>query len=118
MEKVFENQKSVELENYFEGVWASLWRIGKGVALTTEGSRAPFIVRAKLAKRDCFAELEEVLVFFRTNSLGELKECSRCYVSDWGCYFNHLGSEGQRIGMYCKAIDCWVTRQALESEVD
>ena len=118
MEKVLENQKSVELDNYFEGVWASLWRIGQDVALAAEGSKTPFTVRAKLATRACSVESEEVLVFFRINSVGELKECSRCYASDWGYYFNHLGSEGQRIGMYCKAVDCWVTMQALESEVD
>ncbi|MGD6933337.1 MAG: hypothetical protein ACQCN5_03935 [Candidatus Bathyarchaeia archaeon] len=117
MEKIFKNQKSVELENYFEGVWASLWRVGKEVCLKTEYSKKGFLVKAKLAKRNGCVEAEEVLVFYRINGFGVKVECSRCYAADWGLYFNHLGN-GQRIGMYCKSIDCWVTRQALESEVD
>jgi hypothetical protein len=29
MEKIVGNERVVELENYFENVWASVWRIGK-----------------------------------------------------------------------------------------
>ena len=32
----------VELENYFEGVWTSLWRIGKDVALQTDEFEGSF----------------------------------------------------------------------------
>jgi hypothetical protein len=118
MKKIFETVKMVELENYFEGVWASLWRIGKDVALETDELKTPFVVRARMAKRIGSDESEEVLVFLRSDASGRLKECSRCYCGDWGFYFNHLGTDGQRIGMYCKAIDCWVTQNSFESEFD
>jgi hypothetical protein len=45
------------------------------------------------------------LVFLRNVGNGKLKESSRCYSEDWRCYFNHLGEDGQRIGMFCKAVD-------------
>jgi hypothetical protein len=117
MEKIVENEKMVELENHFDGVWASLMRIGKDVALETEELKTPFVVRAKMAKRAGSTKSEEVLVFLRSDSTGRLKECSRCYSDDWSFYFNHLGTDGQRIGMYCKVIDCWVTQKA-QLEID
>jgi hypothetical protein len=118
MEKMPENEKMVELENYFEVVWASLWRIGKDVALETEELKTPFVVRARMAKRAGSDKSEEVLVFLKSDASGKLKECSRCYASDWGFYFNHLGIEGQRIGMYCKTIDDWVSENTLRYEID
>jgi hypothetical protein len=118
MEKIVGNKKMVELENYFVGVWASLWRIGKDVVLETEELKTPFVVRARMAERAGSDEFEEVLVFLRSDVSGKMKECSRCYAGDWGFYFNHLGEDGQRIGMYCKVIDCWVSENAFRYEID
>jgi len=48
----------------------------------------------------------EVLAFLKDDdSNGKFKECSICYSDNWDHYFNHLGRKGQRIGMYCKAVD-------------
>jgi hypothetical protein len=115
MEKIARNEKIVELEFCFEGVWASLWRIGKDIELQTN-SKTSFIVRASKSKRKGITQ--EVIVFLRKDVNGEMKECSRCYAADWGFYFNHLGAEGQRIGMYSKAIDCWVSKNSIRNEVD
>ncbi len=117
MEKIIKNEKIVDLENFFEGAWASLWRIGKDVVLETEGLKTPFTVRAKMVKRQGSEDSEEVLVFLRVDSNGKLVECSRCYASDWGFYFNHLGASGQRIGMYATAIDYWVTEQTSKAYI-
>ena len=67
--------------------------------------RTPFIVKALMAKRRGSSGPEEVLVFLENDGSESLKECSRCYMDDWGYYFNHLGQQGQRIGMHCKAVD-------------
>ena len=107
MEKITRNEKIVELENYFEGVWASLWRIGRDVELQTN-SKKDFIVRASKSKRK--GVTQEVIVFLRKDVNGEMKECSRCYATDWGFYYNHLGILGQRIGMYVKTVDRWVAK--------
>ncbi len=116
MNQIVRSKRKVNLNNSFEGVWTSLFRIGKDVELITEGFGTAFVVRACMAKR---SDVEsEVLLFLRRDETGKVKECSRCYAKDWGFYFNHLGSEGQRIGMYCKAIDDWVTRNALRNEFD
>jgi len=64
-----------------------------------------FIARARLARRRVSSVSEKVMVFLKKDGCDRLKECSRCYVEDWVYYFNHLGREGQRIGMYCKAVD-------------
>jgi len=113
MKKIVGNEKMVDLENYFEGVWASLWRIGKDVALETDELKTPFVVRASMAKRVGCKTREEVIVFLRLTQDERLNECSRCYADCWGHYFNCFGKEGQRIEMYCKAIDYWVTQNAL-----
>jgi hypothetical protein len=115
MEKMLKSEKIIELDNYFEGVWAILWRIGKDIELQTN-SKTDFIVRASMAKRK--GVTQEVIIFLRKDVCGEMKECSRCYAADWGFYFNHLGAEGQRIGMYSKAIDCWVSKNSIRNEVD
>jgi hypothetical protein len=115
LNKIERNEKIVELENYFIGIWASLWRIGKDVELQTN-SKTDFVVRASKSKRK--GVTQEVIVFLRKDVNGEMKECSRCYSNDWGFYFNHLGVIGQRIGMYAKAVDCWVTEKTLENEKD
>ena len=120
MEKIVENKKMVELENYFERVWAGLWKNGKDVVLETDELKTPFVVRARMAERLNSGSkiFEEVLIFLKSEPTGKLKECSRCYAEDWGFYFNHFGTEGQRIGMYCKAIDCWVSENVLRYEID
>ena len=102
MEKNNTGRRIVELRNSFEDVWKSVF--GKNVELETEELRTPFVVKAKMARRRGSLSTEKVLVFLNTGN-GKLKECSRCYPEDWGYYFNHLGKEGQRIGMFCKAID-------------
>ena len=103
VEKVSKHERTLELENSFETVWNNL--CGKAVELETEELRTPFVVKAKMAKRIGSSFLEEVLVFLKNDGSNKLKECSRCYSDDWGNYFNQLGREGQRIGMYCKAVD-------------
>jgi hypothetical protein len=101
MEKSINQRRMVELIKSFEEVWESL--CGRNIELETDAG-TPFVAKAKFAKRrNCPAI--EVLVFLRNAGNGKLKECSRCYSEDWGYYFNHLGKEGQRIGMFCKAID-------------
>jgi hypothetical protein len=94
-------ERRVELARTFSEVWESL--CGKSVDLRTD-SGTPFIAKARMARRRG-SSLTEVLVFQRANENGELIECSRCYSEDWGYYFNHLGKQGQRVGMYCKTVD-------------
>ena len=106
-------ERVVELENDFQNVWNNLWKVGTGVDYETEEGKKSFVARAKHARRVGCSEVEEVLVFFKRTRDGELKECSRCYAADWGFYFNSFGVEGQRIGMYTKVVDCWVTHQSL-----
>jgi hypothetical protein len=93
--------RMVELTRTFNEVWQSL--CGKNVELQTD-SGTNFIARAKFAKRRD-SSTTEVLVFMRNAGNGRLIESSRCYSEDWGCYFNHLGKDGQRIGMFSRAVD-------------
>jgi hypothetical protein len=104
--------KSVMLQNKFESVWKSLSEIENGVSLETGEYKTRFVAKAVMPKRNG-KSIVEALVFMKTNENGKLKECSRCYVEDWSFYFNHFGVEGQRIGMYCLAVDCWVTEQSI-----
>jgi hypothetical protein len=101
MEKNNTQRRAIELSRTFNEVWRSL--CGKSVELKTDAG-TPFVARARTARRRG-SSLTEVLVFQRIDENGELVECSRCYSEDWGCYFNHLGGEGQRIGMFCRAVD-------------
>jgi glycine cleavage system aminomethyltransferase T len=103
-----EKTKTVWLGNKFEIVWESLNKLENGVELETGEFKTRFISKAAMAKRTARAT-KKVLVFLKYTSDGKLRECSRCYEEDWGFYFNHLGKQGQRIGMYCLAVDCWVT---------
>jgi hypothetical protein len=98
-----EQKRTVELVNSFKAVWRNL--SGRDIELETENQRTPFVAKAKTAKRRGSSTTEEVLVFLRSGENGKLKECSRCYSKDWGFYFNHLGKDGQRIGMFCRAVD-------------
>jgi hypothetical protein len=118
MKQIVRSQRKVSLENSFKDVFASLFRMKNDTALITEAFATPFIVRATMAKQAGTTEAQEVLVFFRFSESGRLVECSRCYATDWGFYFNHLGTEGQRIGMYCRAVDSWVSQNALRNEFD
>jgi hypothetical protein len=102
MEKISFKSRIVELARSFDEVWKSL--CGKCIELETD-SGTPFVARAVMAKRGGSLTLEEALVFLKNDINGKLKECSRCYQTDWGLYFNSLGREGQRIGMYCRAVD-------------
>ncbi|MCW3999899.1 MAG: hypothetical protein NWE93_06645 [Candidatus Bathyarchaeota archaeon] len=106
-------ERVVELENDFQTVWTILWKVGTGVDLETEEGKKSFVARAKHARRVGCSEDVAVLVFFKRKSDGEVKECSRCYSTDWGLYFNSFGVAGQRIGMYTKVVDCWVTQKSL-----
>ena len=90
----------VELTRTFNEVWANL--SGKSLELKTSED-TPFVAKARIAKRRGSSVSEEVLVFLRKDG-SKLVECSRCYAANWGFYFNDLGV-GQRIGMFCKAID-------------
>jgi hypothetical protein len=102
MEKNATQRRMVELTRSFNEVWQSL--CGKSVELETEVG-TPFMARAETARRHGSCTAEEVLVFLRNDEKGKLKECSRCYSEDWEYYFNHLGKNGQRIGMFCRAVD-------------
>jgi hypothetical protein len=102
-----EKTKSVWLKNKFEVVWESLSKRDTGVELETGEVKTKFTAKAVLARSTGKIGVS-ALVFMKSDSNGKLKECSRCYLEDWGFYFNHLGTEGQRIGMYCLATDCWV----------
>ena len=110
MEKV----KSVWLSNNFAVVWESLSKIVRGVDLETGEYKTKFTAKAGVAKRTGRAAMP-VLVFLKSYSNGKLKECSRCYAEDWGFYFNHLGTDGQRIGMYCTVLDQWINSNSLSS---
>jgi hypothetical protein len=105
MDKNNTQKRMVELTRSFDEVWQSL--CGISVELETDAG-TPFIARAKFARRRD-SSTTEVLVFLRNDGNGKLKECSRCYMEDWGYYFNHLGKEGQRVGMYTKAVDFLVS---------
>jgi hypothetical protein len=82
MEKIFENEKMVELENYFEGVWAGLWRIGKDVILETDELKTPFVVRARMAERVVSGSkiFEEFLVFSKNKSHAIQPLCSMYFL--------------------------------------
>jgi hypothetical protein len=101
MEKKNTPRRSIKLAKNFHEAWQSLCR--KSVELETDAG-TPFVARAKFARRRD-SSTTEVLVFLRNDGDGKLKECSRCYMEDWGYYFNHLGKDGQRVGMYLKAVD-------------
>lgn len=109
--------KTVELVNEFENVWKNLSGMERGVELETDELKTKFIAKAAMARRIGTICAVEALVFQRSDETGKLKECSRCYVADWGYYFNHLGV-GQRIGMYCKTIDRWVSENASKHKAD
>ncbi|MBN1357297.1 hypothetical protein JW988_00855 [Candidatus Bathyarchaeota archaeon] len=102
MEKSNTKRRVVELTRTFNEVWESL--CGKTADLKTSAD-TPFTVRAKMARKKGSFTAEKVLAFMKNVGSGKLKECSRCYSEDWGYYFNHLGVQGQRIGMYLKALD-------------
>jgi hypothetical protein len=104
MEKNSAQRRLVELTRSFNEAWDNL--CGKSVELETDAG-TPFVAKARMAKKRGSSVSEEVLVFLRSGENGKLKECSRCYSEDWGYYFNHLGNYGQRIGMFCKALDNW-----------
>jgi len=70
-------------------------------SLSNYNTTLPFLVIAFA----CAQAQREVLVFLKNDGSERLKERSRCYMDDWGYYFNHLGQQGQRIGMHCKAVD-------------
>lgn len=93
-------KRKVELKGTFHEVWQNL--SGKSIELKTDIG-TEFVAKAKFAKRGFLAT--QVLSFLKNDENGKLKECSRCYSGDWGHYFNHLGKQGQRIGMYLKAVD-------------
>jgi hypothetical protein len=103
VEKVSKHERTVWLENSFETVWNSI--SGKAIEFETEELRTPFVVKAKMAKRRGSPIVQRVLIFLKNDGSCRLKECSRCYIDDWGYYFNHLGKDGQRVGMYLKAVD-------------
>ena len=102
MEKSITQKRTVELTRTFDEVWQSL--CGRTVELKTSED-TPFKAKAKLARRRGSSVKEEVLVFLKNDENGKVKECSRCYSEDWGYYFNHLGRQGQRVGMYTKSVD-------------
>jgi hypothetical protein len=102
MEKNTAQRRMVELTRSFNEVWANL--CGKSLELKTS-ENTPFIAKGKLARRRGSLAIQEVLVFLKNYGNGKFKECSRCYQSDWGRYYNCLGKDGQRVGMYLKAVD-------------
>ena len=95
-------KRKVELTKSFNVVWENL--CGETMELKTSED-TPFVAKARLARRRGSLVKEEVLVFLKNYGNGVLKECSRCYSEDWGYYFNHLGKDGQRVGMYTKSVD-------------
>jgi hypothetical protein len=117
MERIVCGERMVELENLFEEVWNRLSMV-ESVELETLRRKTSFVARASMATRFGSGEPEKVLLFLKDDGDGRLKECSRCYAYCWWNYMNCLGREGQRIGMYCRAIDCWVSEKALEYEID
>jgi hypothetical protein len=106
MEKNNPQRRRVELAKSFDEAWDNI--CNKNIELETDAG-TPFVVKAKLARKRGSSTTEEVLVFLRNDENGKLKECSRCYSEDWGYYFNHLGNDGQRIGMFCRAVDLLVS---------
>jgi hypothetical protein len=102
VEKNITQRRMVELKRTFNEVWESL--CGKSVELKTDAG-TPFVARAKIARRRGSSTNVKALLFLRNAGNGKLNESSRCYVKDWGYYFNHLGKNGQRIGMFCRTID-------------
>jgi hypothetical protein len=100
MEKNTTQKRTIELTRSFNEVWQSL--CGKSVELKTDIG-TEFVAKAKFAKRGSLTT--DVLIFLKNVGNGTLKECSRCYSGDWGYYFNHLGKQGQRIGMYARTVD-------------
>jgi hypothetical protein len=103
-----EQKRTVEVVNSFRAVWRNL--SGRDVELETENQRTHFTVKDKMARRRGSLTTEEVLVFLREDG-SKLVECSRCYVANWGFYFNNLGV-GQRIGMFTRAFDAWVYQKS------
>jgi hypothetical protein len=65
----------------------------EGVELVTEELKTPFVAKALMAKRK--TSKCPVIIFMGKDKSGELKECSRCYEENWGCYFNHLVEMGK-----------------------
>ena len=102
MEKSNNQKRKVELTRTFNEAWQNL--CGRTLELKTSED-TPFVAKARLARRRGSLVKEEVLVFLKNYRNGKLKECSRCYSEDWGHYFNNFGKEGQRVGMYCRAVD-------------
>ena len=104
-----EKTKTVWLNNKFEIIWESLSKVENGVELETGEYKTRFIAKAVMAKRNGKVAVQ-ALVFLKSCENGKLKECSRCYAPMIGCYFNHFGTDGQRIGLYLKSLDEWMLK--------
>ena len=89
----------VALKCSFEDVWSFLNQKGS-VHLRTDKTQKEFSAEARVCRRGKNAG-NKFIVFLR-------EACAdRCYENDWGFYCN---SSGTWIGMYCKALDRYLSK--------
>ena len=99
------HQGNIRLINNFGAVWESLKNKGER-SLTTTKKRKRFTAKASVAQRGVHSS--EKVILFRQNKKGKWYESARAYECCWGHYTNCYGT-GTRIGMYCEALDNYVT---------
>lgn len=87
------------MQNSFEDVWQFLHH-NISVELKTEKTQKSFSAEAKVAVKGKNAGNKFIL--FSRDACAD-----RCYEPDWGFYTN---SSGTWIGMYCKALDSYISR--------
>jgi hypothetical protein len=92
------HQGEVNLKNSFEDVFYNVKKRGEFIARTEAGTN--FKTKATFNVRGIYSG-EATIRFFQDS-----KEYSRAYKCCWGHYYNHYG---QRIGMYCQALDAAIS---------
>lgn len=97
------HQRTVTLVSDFNKAWNFLNSSGE-ITLRTEKNRIQFIVKASVTQRGRHAG-EKVIQFLNINTRRASAYVFKCC---WGFHTNCYG-EGTRIGMYCQALDNYIT---------
>jgi hypothetical protein len=97
------HQRTVTLVNDYNKVWEFLNSKGE-LTLRTEKTMTPFFVHASIAKRGKHSG-ERVIRVLNHDTRRASAYVFKCC---WGYHTNCYG-EGTRIGMYCQALDNYIT---------
>ena len=99
----------VDLCCSFDQAWEFINKSREDTELVTAKGRR-FIVQAKIARRKETSETERVLIFLYEKPSKKWAEAARCFPCCWGFQTNCYGRDGQRVGMYCEALDSRISQ--------